>query len=97
MRLRIPGFFKTSDDDKVRMDRRAFLRGMTVTAAGLLVPKATVFDQGRIVRTPDAFEQLLAEQSAAVRQVGAMWAELASVQRQMSAAIAWAAYGRPSA
>lgn len=33
--------------DLERLSRRAFLRGLTVTSAGLLVPSATVFDMGR--------------------------------------------------
>ena len=40
-----------SDDEKMQMDRRAFLRGMAVTSAGLLVPGATAFDLGNRVVT----------------------------------------------
>ncbi len=32
-----------TDEHLARMDRRAFLRGMSVTAAGLVVPLPTVF------------------------------------------------------
>ena len=39
-----------SDDDKMQLDRRAFLKGMAVTSAGLFVPGAVVFDMGRVVR-----------------------------------------------
>lgn len=39
-------WLSASDDEKVAIDRRAFLRGMTVTGAGLLVPAASVFDMG---------------------------------------------------
>ena len=48
--MRIPGFEKLEEPEKVRLSRRAFLRGSTVTAAGLIVPKSAVFDQGRIVQ-----------------------------------------------
>lgn len=41
---RIREWASTSDEDKVRLDRRAFLKGMAVTSAGLLVPGAAVFD-----------------------------------------------------
>lgn len=50
---RIREWASASDDDKVQLDRRAFLKGMAVTSAGLLVPGAAVFDMGRIVR-PEA-------------------------------------------
>jgi hypothetical protein len=39
-----------SDAGKVSFDRRAFLKGMVVTSAGLVVPGAAVFDMGRIVK-----------------------------------------------
>ena len=48
--MRIPGFSKLEEPEKVRMDRRFFLRGAAVTAAGLVVPRSAVFDQGRIVK-----------------------------------------------
>ena len=38
------------EDEKMLMERRAFLKGMTVTSAGLLVPGAAVFDLGRVAR-----------------------------------------------
>lgn len=44
---RIRKFLDLSESEKVRLDRRAFLRGMAVTSAGLLVPAATIFDFGR--------------------------------------------------
>lgn len=40
------------------MDRRAFLRGMAVTAGGLLVPGAAVFDLGRGVQGPRKLSRL---------------------------------------
>jgi len=43
---RIKRWAETPDDDKVSLDRRAFLKGMAVTSAGLLVPGAAVFDMG---------------------------------------------------
>ena len=46
---RVRGWAFRSDDEKVSIDRRAFLRGMAVTSAGLLVPGATVFGAGRVV------------------------------------------------
>lgn len=45
---RLRGWVSSSDRDKVSMDRRAFLKGMTVTAGGLLVPGAAVFDMGSV-------------------------------------------------
>jgi len=44
---RIRDWLGASDEEKVMMDRRAFLKGMTVTSAGLLVPGVTIFDVGR--------------------------------------------------
>ena len=41
---RLRDWAATSDTERVNLDRRAFLRGMAVTSAGLLVPGATVFD-----------------------------------------------------
>jgi hypothetical protein len=39
-----------SDSEKVEMDRRAFMKGMSITGAGLLVPGVAVFDLGRGLR-----------------------------------------------
>jgi hypothetical protein len=55
-----------SENEKVQMDRRAFMRGMVVTGAGLLVPGATVFDFGsRIVKPerviPDIKQKLISD------------------------------------
>lgn len=47
---RIRDFFALRETEKVNLDRRAFLQGMAVTSAGVLVPAATVFDFGRVVR-----------------------------------------------
>jgi len=44
---RIKQWATTSDEERVELDRRAFLKGMTVTGAGLLVPGAAFFDMGR--------------------------------------------------
>lgn len=51
---RLREWASSSDDEKMQMDRRAFLRGMAVTSAGLLVPGATVFDLARSSREVDA-------------------------------------------
>ena len=47
---RIKDWASFSEDEKVSLERRALLRGMAVTAAGILVPGATLFDMGRVVK-----------------------------------------------
>jgi len=44
-----------SDEERVQLDRRAFLKGMAVTSAGLLVPGAAVFDLGRSLHVDGNF------------------------------------------
>ena len=51
---RIREWVGMGDDDKVALDRRAFLKGMVVTSAGLLVAGPTVFDMGRRIVAPTA-------------------------------------------
>ena len=48
MRLfdRLKRWAESTDADKVAMDRRAFLKGMAVSSAGILVPGVAVFDLG---------------------------------------------------
>lgn len=45
---KLKNWLHLSDTEKVQMDRRAFLKGMTITAGGLLVPGAVAFDMGRL-------------------------------------------------
>jgi len=40
-----------SEDEKEVLDRRAFMKGMMVTGAGLLVPGASLFDMGGRIAT----------------------------------------------
>ena len=49
---RLRDWASNSDGEKVRLDRRAFLKGMAVTSAGLLVPGAVMFDMGRRILEP---------------------------------------------
>ena len=51
---RLREWASSSDDEKMQMDRRAFLKGMAVTSAGVLVPGATVFDLAQSSREIDA-------------------------------------------
>ena len=58
---RIKQWASSSDEDKVALDRRAFLKGMAVTSAGLLVPTVAFFDMGHGILKPgpalqDAYE-----------------------------------------
>jgi hypothetical protein len=41
------GWLGFSEAEKIQLDRRAFLKGMAVTSAGILVPGAVVFDMAR--------------------------------------------------
>jgi hypothetical protein len=41
------GWLGFSEEEKVQLDRRAFLKGMAVTSAGVLIPGAAVFDMAR--------------------------------------------------
>lgn len=41
------GWLGFSEAEKIQMDRRAFLKGMAVTSAGVLLPGAAVFDMAR--------------------------------------------------
>lgn len=51
---RIRNFLALRETEKINLDRRAFLQGMAVTSAGLLIPAATVFDLGCLVKSkPD--------------------------------------------
>lgn len=47
---RLKRWAETSDEDKVSLDRRLFLKRLAVTSAGILVPGAAVFDLGRAPR-----------------------------------------------
>lgn len=40
-----------SEDEREVLDRRAFMKGMMVTGAGLLVPGASLFDMGGRIAT----------------------------------------------
>ena len=44
-----------SDEERVQLDRRLFLKGLAVTSAGLFVPGAAVFDLGRSLHVDDNF------------------------------------------
>lgn len=50
---RLRGWVSSSEQEKVGIDRRAFLRGMTVTSVGLLVPGVSVFGFPRTGLLPD--------------------------------------------
>jgi len=41
------GWLGLSEAEKTRMDRRAFLKGMAITSAGVLIPGALIFDLAR--------------------------------------------------
>jgi len=44
---KLKGWLGLSDGEKVQMDRRAFMKGMVVTSAGVLLPGATFIDMAR--------------------------------------------------
>jgi len=53
---RIKEWASFSDDEKVVLGRRMFLKGLAVTSGGLLVAGPTIFDMGRDIVRPRIIE-----------------------------------------
>lgn len=71
---KLKGWLGFTETERVQMDRRAFLKGMAVTSAGVLVPGAAVFDMARVepgvvvpVEVPHLVELIQAQAAEDIR------------------------------